>query len=195
MKLKESKTFLNLAKSFAGECQAMTRYRFLEYGLRKEGYKCLAEIVDNVAYNEFTHARMFYTKIQSADNAVTDNIDICSGYPFKQKWDITENLRLAAEDETNETERIYAEYEATAREEGFGDIAELYKNIRQVENCHRLLFEDLYNQMKHGTLYSKSVKQKWKCSACGYEEENREAFAVCPLCGEKQGSVMLKLND
>ncbi len=195
MKLKESKTYLNLAKSFAGECQAMVRYRFMEYGLRKEGYKCLAEMVDNVAYNEFQHARMFYTKLQGADNMQIDNIDISSGYPFRQKWDLKENLRLAAIDEGDESDRIYAEYERTAREEGFEDIAELYKNVRQVENCHRMLFEDLFEQMNTGTLYSKPTKQKWKCSACGYEEEGKDAFSVCPLCGEMQGAVMLKVES
>lgn len=31
MKLCESKTYQNLAKSYAGECQARTRYEFIEY--------------------------------------------------------------------------------------------------------------------------------------------------------------------
>ena len=82
-----------------------------------------------------------------------------------------------------------------ACEEGFKDIAGLYKNVRQVENCHRLLFQDLYQQMKSGTLYKKDHVVKWKCSGCGYEEEGKEAFQICPLCQAKQGEVMLKLND
>ena len=32
MKLKESQTYLNLAKAYAAECQARTRYEFVEYG-------------------------------------------------------------------------------------------------------------------------------------------------------------------
>ena len=43
MKLSESKTYYNLAKAYAGECQARTRYEFIEYGARKEGLKALAE--------------------------------------------------------------------------------------------------------------------------------------------------------
>ena len=46
--LKNSKTFLNLAKAFAGECQAHVRYKFIEYGARNEGYASLAEIIDKV---------------------------------------------------------------------------------------------------------------------------------------------------
>ena len=34
MKLIESKTYYNLAKAYAGECQAKTRYEFIEYGAR-----------------------------------------------------------------------------------------------------------------------------------------------------------------
>jgi rubrerythrin len=195
MKLIDSKTFLNLAKSYAGECQAYVRYKFVEYGARNEGYTALSEIIDKVVYNEFNHARMFYTFIQQATDKTIDNIDICSGYPFKERWNLVENLKLAAEDEAIEADRVYKEYEKTAREEGFKEIAELYKDIIQVENCHRMLFEDLYQQMSTGTLYKKDHKVKWKCGSCGYEEEGKEAFELCPLCKAKQGVVLLKLND
>lgn len=195
MKLYESKTFLNLAKSYAGECQAHARYKFMEYGARKAGYVAMADLIDKVVYNEFNHARMFYSFIQSACDKTIENIDICSGYPFREKWELLDNLKFASLDEANESEKIYVEYEKTAREEGFTDIANLYKNIQQVENCHKLLFEDLYCQMKSGKLYKKDHCVKWKCGGCGYEEEGKEAFKVCPLCLAEQGVVMLKLND
>lgn len=195
MKLKESKTYKNLAKSYAGECQAYVRYKFIEYGARMQGYKCLAEIIDNIVYNEFQHARMFYTFIQQADSKTIDNIDISSGYPFKQKWDLVENLKLAAEDESNEENKIYVEYRKVAREEGFDEIAKLYDDIIQVESCHRKLFTDLYDQMKNGTMYKKPQKVKWKCADCGYEATAKEAWDECPLCKAKQGSVMLKLQS
>lgn len=195
MNLLKSKTLNNLAKSYAGECQAYVRYKFIEYGARMQGYACLAEIVDKVVFNEFNHARMFYTFIQKASNKQIDNIEICSGYPYKEKWDLLENLRLAAEDEEIEETRVYPEYAKTAREEGFEEIANLYDMIIQVESCHKKLFADLYNQMKNGTLYKKSKPVKWKCADCGYEETSKEAWQECPLCKAKQGRVMLKLND
>ena len=126
MKLKDSKTYLNLARSYAGECQARTRYEFIEYGARMQGYKQLAELVDKVVFNEFNHARMFYTFIQQS------------------------------EEKHDEAERIYPEFAATAREEGFPEIAALYDNIIQVETCHQKLFSELYRQMKNGTIYKKS---------------------------------------
>ena len=195
MKLKDSKTYINLARSYASECQARTRYEFIEYGARTQGYKALAELVDKVVYNEFNHARMFYTFIQQSEETQVENIDISAGYPFKEKWDLVENLRIAAEDELDEAERIYPEFAATAREEGFPEIAKLYEDIIGVETCHHKLFKQLYEQMKKGTMYKKKEKVKWKCADCGYEATSKEAWKECPLCKAKQGSVMLIIED
>lgn len=195
MKLKDSKTYVNLAKSYAGECQARTRYEFIVYGARMNGYKYLAELVEKVVYNEFNHARMFYTFIQQSEEKQVENIDIASGYPFKEKWDLQANLRIAAEDEMDEATRIYPEYAKTAREEGFTEIAKLYEDIIQVETCHQKLFSQLYEQMKSGTMYKKKEKVKWKCADCGYEATGKEAWQECPLCKAKQGSVMIQIED
>ncbi len=195
MKLIESKTYLNLAKSYAGETQAHTRYKFIEYGARQEGYEAMANLIHMVAKNEFNHARMFYSYIQTALEKPIENIDICSGYPFKEKWNLVDNLKFAAEDEANEDEKIYRSYEQTAREEGFEDIANLYANIRKVENCHKMLFTQLYTGLKNGTLYKKDKATKWKCCGCGHEDNLKEAWEVCPLCRAEQGFVMLKIND
>ena len=196
MKLENSQTFINLAKDFAGECQARTRYKFIEYGARKEGFNCLADVIDKVVFNEFNHARMFYTFIQKVkDSNVLSKIEFCADYPFKQKWDLEENLRISSEDEFAEFSEIYPAHKKIAEEEGFEDIARLYQNIIGVENCHHKLFNDLYTQVKEGSLYKKQKPVKWKCVACGYEHESTEAWETCPLCFASQGMVMLQLKD
>lgn len=195
MELIKSKTYVNLAKTFAGECQARTRYEFMEYGARKEGYKAIAEMIDTVAYNEFNHARMAYTYLQEASKDSIENIDICSGYPFKEKWDLLENLKLAAEDEKIEAERVYPEYAETAKQEGFTKIQKFYENLVQVETCHSKLFSQLYEQMKNKTLYEKEMPVKWKCASCGYEATDKKAWDTCPLCNEPQGTIMVKIED
>jgi len=195
MELIKSKTFLNLAKSFAGECQARVRYEFIEYGARKQGYKALAEVVDKVVYNEFNHARMFYTFMQKASDTQLKNVDICTGYPFKEKWDLADNLRLAAEDERNEAELIYPEFARVAEEEGFKEIAMLYNNVIQVETCHKMLFTQLHTQFTDGTLYSRDEPLKWKCGDCGYEATAESAWEECPPCKAKQGAVLLHLEN
>ena len=195
MKLIDSKTYKNLARAYAGECMARTRYEFIEYGARKEGYKNIADIIDTVVYQVFNHARMIYTFIQTASDGLIDNIDICAGYPFREKWNLLENLKLAAQDEQNEAELYYPEFAKVADQEGFADIAGLFRNLIQIENCHRMLFTQLYEQMKKGALYKRDVVVKWKCADCGYEYEGKEAFTECPVCQAKQGSIMLILGS
>lgn len=194
MKLSESRTYENLAKAYAGECQARVRYEFIEYGARNEGYKQLAELIDKIVYNEFNHARMFYTKIQDASEKPIKNIEICAGYPFKEKWTLADNLKFAIEDEKEEI-RLYGEFADVADEEGFSEIAELFRNTAGVEDCHSKRFAQLYEQLSKGTMYKKDKPVKWKCADCGYEQEGTEAWKTCPLCQAKQGSVMLILDE
>lgn len=195
MELEKSKTILNLAKAFAGECMARARYEYIEYGARQQGHTALAEVVDKIAYNEFNHSRMFYSFIQSAGKRTIDNIDVQSGYPFREKWDLTENLRLAAEDELDEAEKVYPLYAETARKEGFSDVAGLFENIIEVEKQHAKTFQKLHEAMKNGTLYSKKSAVTWTCGGCGYSETGKKAFETCPLCQAKQGVVCLQPED
>lgn len=186
MKLKDSQTLLNLARAYAGECQARTRYEFVEYGFRYNGYEAIATIIDKIVYQEFNHARMLYTFIQDAELKQVDNIEICAGYPFKEKWELENNLKLLAEDEEIEAE-IYAEFIKVAEDEGFPEIATLFKNIMDVEIRHKQVFLELYKQFKNGDLYKKKTETMWYCPACGYVGTGKEAWEKCPLCEAEQG--------
>lgn len=194
MQLTGSKTLTNLARAFAGECQAHVRYKFIEYGARVQGYSCLAEVIDKIVYNEFNHARMFYTFIQRSNEKLIDDLQVCGGFPFKEKWDLVQNLRLAAEDEEREFKEVYPSFRAIAMEEGFKEISDLYDDVMKVEACHFKLFSELHERLKNGTLYKRDKPVVWKCSACGYESESAEAWEKCPLCNAPQGSVLLSLD-
>lgn len=186
MKLKDSQTYLNLARAYAAECQARTRYEFVEYGFRYNGFEAIAQIIDTIAYQEFNHARMLYTFIQDASQKQIDNINIEAGFPFKEKWDMEENLKLLAEDEGLEAD-AYAEFITTANMEGFTDVANLFKMIMDVEIRHKNLFLNLHEQFKNKKLYKKANKQMWICPNCGYVSFDKEAWETCPLCEAKQG--------
>lgn len=195
MNLLESETFKNLAKAYIGECQAQTRYKFIEYASRLQGYKTMAQIIDRLVYNEFNHARMFYTYIQSASKQTIENIDICAGYPFKEKWDLEENLRLAVEDELMEVNTIYPTYAKVAEQEGFEEIAKLFNMVASVEKTHAQTLEKLHEQFKNKSLYKRDKLTQWVCGDCGYSEKLLEAWQECPLCQAKQGSVHLHLEN
>ena len=190
MELKQSKTFNNLARAYSSECQAMVRYKFIEYGARYNNLNTLAEIIDKIVYNEFNHARIFYTFIQDASKEQIDNIDVCAGTPFRQKWDLTDNLRLAALDEEKEVV-AYKKFASEAEKEGFPEVAKLFSDVAAIENQHKKQFLALFEQMKNDTMFKKDKKVKWKCVACGYEAEGTEAWEQCPVCQAEQGQVAI----
>lgn len=194
MKLIDSKTYQNLAKAFAGECQAMTRYKFVEYGARKEGYEAIAQIIDGIIYQEFNHARMIYTFIETASEDEIKNIDVKAGYPFKQKWNLLDNLKLSSDDERVEGSQVYPEYAKVAEKEGFSDIAGLFNNLSKIELQHEKVFLSMYDQMKDGTLYKKSSEYSWVCPSCGYRHEGKQAPKKCPVCQSKQITFELNLD-
>ena len=192
MQLSQSETYKNLARAYASECQARTRYEFAEYGARYNGLTALSQIIDKIAYQEFNHARMLYTFIQDASKENIENISISAGFPFKEKWDVEENLKLMAEDEAQEA-KIYAKFEKIAEKEGFKEIAKLFADIRAVEKSHEKIFRALYNQMRDGTMYKREKPVTWECGACGYKATQNEAWEECPLCKAKRGVVLLKI--
>ncbi len=193
MKLKDSVTYQNLARSYAAECQARTRYEFIEYGARYNGYKNIADIIDEIVYQEFNHARMFYTFLQKGEDEQIDNIDIKAGFPFREKWDLAENLKLAGLDEDKDAQN-YIKFAEIAEEEGFPEIAQLFRDTTEVERYHQQIFNELHEQFVNQTLYKKDKKVLWICGDCGYMQESEEAWDECPLCKAKRGSVKLILK-
>lgn len=191
MKLIDSETYRNLARAYASECMARTRYEFISYNAYQEQYVEISNIIGEIVHQEFTHARMLYTFIQTADEGTIDNVDISAGFPFREKWNFLDNLRLAAEDESNEIE-AYERFAKVADKEGFSDIAGLFRNLIVAENAHKGIFKQLYEQLKSGSLYKKDNEVVWKCADCGYEQKSKSAFAECPLCQAKQGAVEVK---
>ncbi|MBR1891534.1 MAG: hypothetical protein IJ811_03455 [Clostridia bacterium] len=194
MNLIESTTYHNLARAYSSECQAMVRYKFIEYGARYNKLNVLAETIDRIVYNEFNHARILYTKIQDASDEQIDNIEIEQGVPFREKWDLKENLRLAALDEEKEV-TVYKSFAKTAQKEGFNEIAELFTQLARIEDKHRKTFSELYEQMNADSMYKKDKPVKWKCTACGYESFDGAAFDKCPVCQAEQGQVALVLKN
>ncbi len=195
MNLKDSQTLHNLVKAFAGESQAHVRYQFLEHAAKQQQLFELSKAIKTIALNEFNHARMFYTNIQSSDNGTINNLDVNGGYPFKEKWDFVKNFEFAIANETEEHENIYPAFAKTAQDEGFPEVADLFNKIAAVENCHKMILTEIHTHLQNGTLYSRNQPVKWKCSQCGHEETLNAAWQACPLCKVGQGYVMLNLTD
>ncbi len=186
-----TETFKNLARSFAGECQAGMRYQMIAKLAMQEKLKTLADAVRTIAKNETVHATQFFNKIvEKTGNK--DSVAFDADYPF-HLGTLVEGLRFAANDEHNETEEIYPAFAVTAEKEGFADIAALWKRVAEVEAQHKIVFEYLHEAVKSGTLYKSKSPILWICSECGYMHVATEAWKVCPLCKAEQGYVDLHL--
>ncbi len=186
-----TETFKNLARSFAGECQAGMRYQMIAKLAMQEKMKTLSDAIRVIAKNETVHATQFFNKIiQKGGNR--ENISFDAGYPF-HLGTLEEGLKFAANDEKNETEEIYPSFAVTAEKEGFEDIAALYKMIAEVEAQHKIVFQYLHDAVRSGTLYKSERPILWICSECGYMHVATEAWKVCPLCKAEQGYVDLHL--
>ena len=191
MDFTKTETFHNLARSFAGECQAGMRYQLTVKEAMKQGYEVLADTVRTIAKNETNHAKVFFEAILSNAGS-QDNIRIDASYPF-HAGTLEDNLRFAAIDEQDEAENLYPLFAKIAREEGFGQIALKFEQTAMVEGNHRIIFNYLYEAFKDGSLYKAERPMLWICGECGYMHTSKEAWNICPLCGASQGEAELHL--
>lgn len=191
MQFDETKTYRNLARSFAGESQAGMRYQLIARLATQQGYYTLADTVKTLAKNETVHARRFFEELSKRGKKL-DNIDLNAGYPF-HSGDLGESLALAAEDERQEHSVIYPSFAKDAEDEGFNDIAVLYKLIAQVELRHESIFKYLHEAFTKGVLFSNETPILYICSECGYMHTSTKAWDICPLCKSSQGDVELHI--
>ena len=191
MEFEKTQTYQNLARSFAGECQAGMRYQMIAKLAMKEKMKTLADAIRTIAKNETVHATQFLNKMIEKTGS-RDNVSFDAGYPF-HAGTLVEGLILASMDEHSESENIYPEFALIAKKEGFEDIATLYKLVAEVEKQHEIIFKYLCEAVNTGTLYKSESPILWICSECGYMHVATEAWKICPLCKAEQGYVDLHL--
>jgi rubrerythrin len=175
-----SKTEENLLKAFAGESQARNRYTFFASVARKEGFEQIAAIFEETADNEKEHAKVFFKHLKGGD------LTIEATYSAGKIGTTTENLLAAAEGEKLEWGTIYPDFEKTAREEGFNEVADSFKEIGEVEEKHEKRYRKLLENVKNKTVFKKDKVVKWKCRNCGYVHEGKEAPKICPACKHPQ---------
>ena len=191
MEFIKTQTFYNLARSFAGECQAGMRYQLIVKQAMAQGYKVLADTIRTIAKNETSHAKIFFDAIQNNAGS-QENVHIDANYPF-HAGTLEENLRFAANDEEAEAESLYPNFEKIANDEGFWQLALKFEQVAKVEHNHRIIFEYLFEAFKDGSLYAAERPMLWICDECGYMHTTKEAWKICPLCGASQGEVELHL--
>ena len=177
--LKGTKTAENLMKSFAGESQARNRYTYYSSVAKKEGYVQISNIFTETAANEKEHAERFFKFLSSSLNG--EVVEINATYPVGLS-DTKSNLLWAANGEKEEWSELYPAFAKVAEEEGFPDIAFVYRKIAEVEKHHDERYRQLLSRVENNTVFERDTTVMWKCNNCGYIYEGTKALEVCPAC-------------
>ncbi len=136
----------------------------------------MAAIFRETAMNEQQHAKLWFVALKHLGHT-------------------PENLAAAKGGEHYEWTQMYKEYEQVAREEGFTDIADAFREVAEVEEEHEKRFTALINNLENKQVFSRPEPRRWQCRNCGYIHEGTEAPLVCPACKYPQGYYQLMMDN
>lgn len=166
--LSGTKTEANLKTAFAGESMARNKYTYWAGQARKDGYQQIAAVFEETADQERAHAKTLFKLLEGGIG------------------DTARNLKAAIEGENYEWTTMYREFAATAREEGFDQIADILEAIAKAETMHENRFQALLKNIEDGRVFKKEQAVVWKCRNCGYRHEGDAAPEKCPACAHPQ---------
>ena len=178
MELKGSKTEANLMAAFAGESQARNKYTYYASKAKKEGYEQIAAIFEETANNEKEHAKMWFKQLHGGEVPST-----------------IENLKDAASGENYEWTEMYEEFAKTAEEEGFTEIARLFRGVGEIEKHHEERYLKLVGNIEDNLVFKKDEEVVWICRNCGHVYYGKEAPEVCPICNHPQSYMEMKADN
>ena len=174
--LKGSKTEKNLWEAFAGESQARNKYSYFASKAKKEGYVQIANLFEETANNEKEHAKMWFKLLNGIGTTA-------------------ENLKAAAEGENYEWTDMYDTFAKEADEEGFTDIARLFRGVAAIEKEHEERYRKLLANVEGGLVFSRDGEMIWQCGNCGHICVGKSAPNVCPVCAHPQAYFQIKAEN
>lgn len=174
--LKGTKTEKNLLTAFAGESQARNRYTYFASQARKEGYEQIAGIFLETADNEKEHAKRLFKFLEGGE------VKVSALFPAGVIGKTKENLKSSANGENYEHTGMYPEFAEAAEEEGFSEIAGVFRAIAVAEKQHEKRYLALLENLEKDRVFKRERVVRWKCRNCGYIHEGTEAPEKCPAC-------------
>lgn len=184
--LKGTRTEKNLMVSFAGESQARMRYTYFASVAKKEGYEQMAAIFAETADQEKEHAKRMFKWLEGGMAEIT------ASYPAGVIGNTLQNLQAAADGEHEEWSLDYPKFADIADEEGFPEIAIMYRNIAVAEKGHEERYRALAANIENGEVFKKKQPVLWQCRNCGFLFEGEAAPEVCPACLHPQAYFQVK---
>ncbi len=170
----------NLLTAFAGESQARNRYTYFAAAAKKEGFVMISEKFSETADQEKEHAKRFFKFLDGGE------VEITGAFPAGKIGTTAENLRAAAAGENYEWTTMYPEFAKTAEEEGFNEIAAVFRAVAAAETRHEDRYLNMLKLVEDGTMFKRDTPVKWQCRNCGYIHEGAAAPAKCAACAHPQ---------
>lgn len=185
MKLKGSRTEVNLLTAFAGESQARNRYTFHAKQAEKEGFMQIADIFHETAEQECAHAKRLFKFLEGGE------IEIRAAFPAGTIGKTIENLRAGAGGEHYEWTEMYPGFAKIAREEGMEHIAKVFDAIAIAEKQHEKRYLALAANIERDQVFKRAQPVVWRCRKCGYLHVGLEPVEVCPACAHPRAYLEL----
>ncbi|RJP16196.1 MAG: rubrerythrin family protein [Candidatus Abyssobacteria bacterium SURF_5] len=176
MRLGGTKTERNILTAFAGESQARNRYTYFASQAKKEGLEQVAFIFEETANQEKEHAKRLFKLLEGSD------VEIQASFPAGVIRKTASNLKASAAGENHEWTDMYPSFADVAQQEGFSDIAAMFRAIAVAEKQHEKRYLALLKNLETGTVFKKDGPVVWRCRNCGYLHQGTEAPDTCPAC-------------
>jgi len=186
--IKGTRTEKNLLTTFAGESQARNRYTYFASVAKKEGYEQIAAIFEETANQEKEHAKRMFKYLEGG------MVEITASYPAGVIGTTEKNLIAAAAGEHEEWYLDYPKFADIADEEGFNEIAVMYRMISIAEKGHEERYLALLKNLQENKVFSREEKQNWQCRNCGYIMNGENAPKECPACLHPQAYFEIQKN-
>lgn len=183
--LKGTRTEKNLLTAFAGESQARNRYNYFASQAKKDGYEQMAFIFEETASQEKEHAKRLFKFLEGGD------VEITAAFPAGVIGSTLENLKAAAAGEHHEHTEMYPSFAKIADEEGFKDIAKVFRNIAVAEKQHEKRYNDLADNIRKNRVFKRDKETVWRCRNCGFIFTGTEAPEECPACAHPRAHFEL----
>lgn len=187
--IKGTQTEKNLLTSFAGESQARMRYTYFASVAKKEGYEQISAIFTETADQEKEHAKRMFKWLEGG------MVEITASYPAGVIGKTLDNLKAAAAGEHEEWSLDYPHFAQVADEEGFPEIAMMYRAIAVAEKGHEERYAAFVKNIEEGKVFVKDGEVTWQCRNCGYIHTGTEAPELCPACAHPKAHFEVKKEN
>lgn len=143
---------------------------------KKRGFEQIAAIFQETSNNGRAHTKIWFKELGKIGDTVA-------------------NLKDAAAGENEEWTDMYKEMAATAREEGFEKLAELFEGVGRIEKEHEARYLTLLKNLNDGVAFQRGEEFVWKCRNCGHIHVGKTTPDVCPVCGYPQSYFELEAKN